>query len=82
MQTGHGAVPGFHAQSPLPLLIFLMTPVLAALVQARTSIGRMTWLVMLLPLVFSRPEFEQGVDQTYSVTFNTQEMTYAFEQAR
>ena len=48
---------------PVLLIIFVLTPLLAKLVQAKSYGAIMVWIVMLLPLVFSRPPFTPGTIQ-------------------
>lgn len=48
---------------PILLLMFALTPVLDRLAQARAWAALPAWLVMLAPLVVSRPDFEPGEHQ-------------------
>jgi surface polysaccharide O-acyltransferase-like enzyme len=49
---------------PVLLIIFLLTPMLSHLVDSkRPLLHALAWLAMLLPLLFSRPEFSPGVLQ-------------------
>jgi len=48
---------------PVLLFMYAITPLLAKLARARSTAAIPVWIIMLLPLVFSRPEFEEGVNQ-------------------
>lgn len=48
---------------PVLLIIFAVTPLLSSLTRARSYAAVPVWIVMLTPLVFSRPPFEEGILQ-------------------
>ena len=48
---------------PVLLVIFVLTPLLARLVEAKSYSAIMVWIVMSLPLIYSRPPFEPGTSQ-------------------
>lgn len=48
---------------PVLLFMYAITPLLGKLTEARSTAAIPAWIIMLLPLVFSRPEFEEGVNQ-------------------
>ena len=48
---------------PVLLFMYAITPLLSKLTGARSYAAIGAWIIMLLPLVFSRPEFESGVNQ-------------------
>lgn len=48
---------------PVLLFLFAVTPLLSRLTRATGYAAAPAWLIMLLPLAFSRPEFREGVDQ-------------------
>lgn len=48
---------------PVLLILFAITPLLSALTTAKAYAAMPAWLVMLAPLVFSRPEFVEGTSQ-------------------
>jgi surface polysaccharide O-acyltransferase-like enzyme len=48
---------------PVLLILFAVTPLLSALTTAKSYAATPAWLVMLAPLVFSRPEFAEGTSQ-------------------
>jgi surface polysaccharide O-acyltransferase-like enzyme len=53
---------------PVLFFLFAMTPLLSQLTRARPPVGVLAWAVMLLPLAFSRPEFEDGALQVTAGT--------------
>ncbi|WP_394175242.1 acyltransferase family protein [Thalassotalea litorea] len=48
---------------PLLLILFILTPLLNKLTLLRSYSAAWVWLVMLLPLIFSRPEFSPETSQ-------------------
>lgn len=48
---------------PVLLFLFAITPLLSRLARASGYAAAPAWLIMLLPLAFSRPEFREGVGQ-------------------
>ena len=48
---------------PVLLFMFAITPLLSKLTRAKSYAAVPAWIIMLLPLVFSRPEFKEGVNQ-------------------
>lgn len=48
---------------PVLLFMYAITPLLGKLTRATSYAAIPAWIIMLLPLVFSRPEFEEGVNQ-------------------
>lgn len=53
---------------PVLLVLFALTPVLSTLTRARSYRALPAWLLMLAPLVFSRPEFVDGTSQIVAGT--------------
>jgi len=53
---------------PVLLVLFALTPLLSRLTRATINGVSPAWLIMLLPLVFSRPEFAPGVLQVNAGT--------------
>lgn len=60
----HGEAQFTYWYLPVLLILFAITPLLSALTTAKSYAAIPAWLVMLAPLVFSRPEFAEGVSQT------------------
>ena len=48
---------------PVLLFMFAITPLLSKFAEAKSWAAIPVWIIMLLPLVFSRPVFEEGVNQ-------------------
>jgi surface polysaccharide O-acyltransferase-like enzyme len=48
---------------PVLLILFALTPLLSRLTLSTAYAAAPMWLIMMMPLVFSRPEFEPGVIQ-------------------
>ncbi|MGE4070822.1 MAG: acyltransferase family protein [Lysobacterales bacterium] len=53
---------------PVLLILFAFTPLLGLLAQAKSWAAVPIWLLMLAPLVFSRPDFGDGSDQIVAGT--------------
>jgi surface polysaccharide O-acyltransferase-like enzyme len=53
---------------PVLLFMFAITPLLSILARAKSWAAVPVWIIMLLPLVFSRPVFEEGVNQVNAGT--------------
>jgi surface polysaccharide O-acyltransferase-like enzyme len=53
---------------PVLLFMFAITPLLNVFARAESWAAVPAWIIMLLPLVFSRPEFEEGVNQVNAGT--------------
>ena len=60
----HGGAQFTYWYIPVLLVLFAITPLLSVLTTAKSYAAIPGWLVMLAPLVFSRPEFAEGVSQT------------------
>ena len=60
----HGEAQFTYWYIPVLLVLFAITPLLSVLTTAKSYAAIPAWLVMLAPLVFSRPEFAEGVSQT------------------
>lgn len=53
---------------PVLLILFAITPLLSVMTQAKSYAAIPIWLVMLAPLLFSRPGFGDGEDQIVAGT--------------
>ncbi len=60
----HGEAQFTYWYIPVLLILFAITPLLSAMTTAKSYAAIPAWLVMLAPLVFSRPEFGDGTSQT------------------
>jgi surface polysaccharide O-acyltransferase-like enzyme len=56
----HGQAQFPYWYIPVLLILFALTPLLAALTTAKSYAAIPAWLIMLSPLVFSRPAFDGG----------------------
>ena len=59
----HGEAQFTYWYIPVLLILFAITPLLSALTTAKSYAALPGWGLMLAPLVFSRPEFGDGVSQ-------------------
>ncbi len=53
---------------PVLLILFAITPLLSALTAAKSYAALPAWAMMLAPLVFSRPDFDEGTHQIVAGT--------------
>lgn len=59
----HGEAQFTYWYIPVLLTLFAVTPLLSAMTTAKSVAALPAWALMLAPLVFSRPEFADGVSQ-------------------
>ena len=59
----HGEAQFTYWYIPVLLTLFAVTPLLSAMTTAKSVAALPAWALMLPPLVFSRPEFADGVSQ-------------------
>ena len=59
----HGGAQFTYWYIPVLLTLFAVTPLLSAMTTAKSYAALPGWALMLAPLVFSRPEFGDGVSQ-------------------
>ena len=64
----HGEAQFTYWYIPVLLILFAITPLLSALTTAKSYAAIPAWLVMLAPLVFSRPDFGEGTSQIVAGT--------------
>ena len=64
----HGEAQFTYWYIPVLLILFAITPLLSMLTTAKSHAAIPAWLVMLAPLVFSRPDFGEGTSQIVAGT--------------